>query len=136
MQVFNHATFLDATQESLDLPSELYSEISDTCKGLLDLQNAGELLSEFKSHIVIIDLDEYDSYDAIVRDRDLPPMVLNSWVQDVGHENYDCYDDGVSCTIVVTDDYGSGYYLILLNDTTQDECILNNFIEAAQNLEY
>ena len=136
MQVFNHATFLDATQESLDLPDELYSEISDTCKGLLDLQNAGELPSEFESHIVIIDLEQYDSYDAIVLDINLPPMVLNSWVRDAEYENYDYYGEGISCTIVVTDDYGSGYYLILLNDDTQDECILNNFIEAAQNLKY
>ena len=136
MQVFNHKTFLDAIHFQEILPSELYSEISDTCNGLLDLQNAGELPNEFESHIVIIDLDQYDSYDAIVRDINLPPMVLNSWVRDTECESYDCYGDGISCTIVVTDDYGSGYYLILLNDTTQDECILNNFIEAAQNLEY
>jgi hypothetical protein len=113
----------------------LYSEIECVSNEINSLED-DSIPNEFEYHIVIIDLDQYDSYDAIVLDVNLPPMVLNSWVRDVGYENYEYYDDDISCTIVVTDDYGSGYYLILLNDTIQDECILGNFIEAAQNLKY
>ena len=135
MQVFNQKTFLDAIHFQEILPSELYSEIECVCNEINSLED-DSIPNEFEYHIVIIDLDQYDSYDALVRDVNLPPMVLNSWVRDAGYENYDSYGDGISCTTVVTDDYGSGYSLILLNDNFQDECIFNNFIEAAQNLDY
>lgn len=135
MQVFNHATFQGNTELQKVLPDALYQDVFNICCEIMDLEKDGSLPSEFEYNIVIIDLDDYTSYDAIVIDPDLPAQVLSSWVRDAGYENYEYYDNCVSSTTVVTDDYGSGYCLILLNDTIQDESILRNFLEAAQNIE-
>ena len=135
MKVFNHATFQDDSELQKILPEALYQDVVSICNEIKGLEEDGSLPSEFEYNIVIIDMDDYASYDDLVIDPNLPEQVLSSWVRDSCYEDYEYYDNCVSGAIVVTDDYGSGYYLILLNDTIQDESILRNFIEAAQNIE-